>query len=259
MIGRLLAITGVLYAYMLEYRAELILWALSSSLPFILMGAWMQASTTHAMALTPDDFARYFLTVFVVRQLTVVWVIWELEVDVVKGRLSRALLAPMDPAVRYLLAHVAERGARLPFTFALIALFFLLYPSSFFVPSLERALLGVLAVVLAFVLRFLLQYTLGMLAFWTERASALETLFALVYMFCSGVIAPLTLFPTAIRDVLDVLPFSALIYFPAALILGWDVDVQQGFTVLLAWIVVFAVMNRVLWRAGLRRYTSMGA
>jgi len=258
-IGRLWSITGVLYAYMLEYRAELILWALSSSLPFILMGAWMQASTTHGLALTPDDFTRYFLTVFVVRQLTVVWVIWELETDILKGRLSRALLTPMDPGVRYVLAHLAERGARLPFTVALVALFFVIYPSSFFIPSFEHACLGTIAVTLAFVLRFLLQYTLGMLAFWTERASALESLFALVYMFCSGVIAPLTLFPSAIRDVLDVLPFSALVYFPAALFLGWEIDVTQGFTVLIAWIVVFAVLNRVLWRAGLKRYTSMGA
>ena len=34
------------YAYMLEYRAELFLWALSGALPFILMGVWMQAAET---------------------------------------------------------------------------------------------------------------------------------------------------------------------------------------------------------------------
>ncbi|MGL5078234.1 MAG: multidrug ABC transporter permease, partial [Waterburya sp.] len=32
------------YAYMLEYRAEIFLWALSNSLPIILMGVWIQAA-----------------------------------------------------------------------------------------------------------------------------------------------------------------------------------------------------------------------
>jgi ABC-2 type transport system permease protein len=35
---------SVYYAYMLEYRAELFLWALSGTLPLILMGVWTKAS-----------------------------------------------------------------------------------------------------------------------------------------------------------------------------------------------------------------------
>jgi ABC-2 type transport system permease protein len=34
------------YAYMVEFRAELLLWALSGSLPIILMGIWTQAAAT---------------------------------------------------------------------------------------------------------------------------------------------------------------------------------------------------------------------
>ena len=47
------------YAYMLEYRAELLLWVLSGALPFILMGVWMQAAQTgsfHAYI----DFPNYY-------------------------------------------------------------------------------------------------------------------------------------------------------------------------------------------------------
>jgi ABC-2 type transport system permease protein len=35
---------SVHYAYMVEYRAELILWVLANSFPIIMMGVWMQAS-----------------------------------------------------------------------------------------------------------------------------------------------------------------------------------------------------------------------
>jgi ABC-type uncharacterized transport system permease subunit len=60
------------YAYMLEYRAEIFLWALSNSLPIILMGVWIQASSKGNFDFTPQEFARYFFSVFIVRQLTAV-------------------------------------------------------------------------------------------------------------------------------------------------------------------------------------------
>jgi ABC-2 type transport system permease protein len=75
----------VYYAYMLEYRAELFLWALSGTLPLILMGVWTKASAQGQFGLNPGEFARYFLIVFLIRQFTVVWVIWEFEKKLWKG------------------------------------------------------------------------------------------------------------------------------------------------------------------------------
>ena len=68
---------SVYYANMIEYRAELFFWILSNSLPLILMGVWMQASQGGEFELTPEEFMRYFLSVFIVRQFTVVWMIFE--------------------------------------------------------------------------------------------------------------------------------------------------------------------------------------
>lgn len=118
------AFLSVYYAYMLEYRAELFLWALSGTLPLILMGVWTKASQSGQFGLQPVDFARYFLTVFLVRQNTAVWVIWEFEKEVIEGRLSPRLLQPIDPVWHHVAGHLAERLARLPFTFMLVVLFF---------------------------------------------------------------------------------------------------------------------------------------
>ena len=65
---------AVYLAYMLEYRAELFLWALAGALPLILLGVWTEAARGGEFALSPGEFARYFLMVFLVRQATVVWV-----------------------------------------------------------------------------------------------------------------------------------------------------------------------------------------
>ncbi|HBW56562.1 MAG TPA: multidrug ABC transporter permease, partial [Oscillatoriales bacterium UBA8482] len=189
------------YAYMVEYRAELFLWALSGTLPFILMGIWIKASQTGNLELSSIEFARYFLATFIVRQANVVWVIWEFEKEVIQGKLSPRLLQPIDPVWHHFLSHVAERFARLPFIIGLIILFFALYPESFWIPSLGRIFLFLFVLILAFLLRFIMQYTFALFSFWTERASAIEQIWYLPYLFLSGIIAPLTVFPPLIREI----------------------------------------------------------
>jgi ABC-2 type transport system permease protein len=249
----------VYYAYMLEYRAELILWVLAGSLPIILMGIWTEAAQGGRFGLTPVDFARYFLAVFLVRQFTVVWVIWEFEREVVEGKLSPRLLQPLDPMWHHIASHVSERVARIPFALFLVVLFFLLYPQAFWVPKLANLLLFILASVLAFALRFVIQYTFAMFAFWTERASAIENFWFLFYLFLSGLIAPLDVFPEPVRSLVLLTPFPYLIDFPASLLVGLPVDVARGFWSIIGWILVFLGANRLLWRAGLKRYSGMGA
>ena len=262
MIRKLRTLGVVLYAYMTEYRAELLLWALAQSLPFILMGVWMTAATHAPLSRSPVQFARYFLAVFLVRQLSVVWVVWEFETDIVKGHLAPRLLLPLDPVWRYFMAHIAERFARAPFGIALVGLFFALYPSAWFLPPATALLAFGAAALSAFLLRFAIQYTFAMLAFWTERASAVQGLWSLIYLFMSGVVAPLDLFPEAVREILLLTPFPYLVYWPAHLLIDGPaglVTEARPALVVLAYFLLFIVVNRLLWRAGLRRFSAMGA
>ncbi len=253
------ALLTVYYAYMLEYRAELILWVLSGTLPLILMGVWFKASQQGNLGLSGVEFVRYFLAVFLVRQFTVVWVIWEFEREIVEGKLSFRLLQPIDPAWHHVTTHIAEKVARLPFAFVLLGLFFLLYPQAAWIPSVSSVLLFCVAIALSFTLRFLMQYTSAMFAFWTERANAIENFTFLFYLFLSGMIAPLEMFPPLVREIVLWTPFPYMIFFPASILIGLPTNLWQGFSVTLAWILLFFVLNRWLWRLGLKRYSGMGA
>ncbi|MEO0455955.1 MAG: ABC-2 family transporter protein [Cyanobacteria bacterium P01_A01_bin.114] len=250
---------SVYYAYMVEYRAELMFWVLSGSLPIILMGIWTQAAQSGQFGLSPVEFVRYFLAVFIVRQFTVVWVIWDFERQVLQGKLSPLLLQPLDPGWRHFLSHFAERFARLPFAAVLVVLFFVLYPDALWVPTPYGLFWGFVGILLSFCLRFLMQYTYAMGAFWVERATAIEQFSFLFYIFFSGMIAPLSLFPEAVRTVALWTPFPYLIYFPASLLVGLPVDLARGLLTMLGWSILFGCLNRWLWRRGLKQYSGMGA
>jgi ABC-2 type transport system permease protein len=253
------ALLSVYYAYMVEYRAELILWVLSGTLPLILMGVWIEASQEGQFGLSPTDFVRYFLAVFLIRQFTVVWVVWEFEREVVEGKLSFRLLQPLDPGWHHFASHLAERLARLPFVVLLPLLFFALYPDAIWIPSFPQVLLALFTTFLAFALRFVMQYTFAMLAFWTERASAIEQFWFLFYLFLSGYIAPIEVFPPVMQEIVQWTPFPYMVHFPASILIGLPTNVGQGILASIGWIALFFGISRWLWKKGLKQYSGMGA
>jgi ABC-2 type transport system permease protein len=95
---------GSQYAHMLEYRAEIALWALSGVLPFIMLSVWSGSEARTGLGLDGVALDRYFLSAFLVRQFTVVWVVYAFEEDALLGRLSPYLLQPLHPLWRYVAA-----------------------------------------------------------------------------------------------------------------------------------------------------------
>ena len=72
-------------------------------------------------------------------------------------------------------------------------------------------------------------------------------------------IAPLEMFPPTLQEILFWTPFPYLIHFPASLLIGLPVNLVQGFLVTVGWCVLFFILNRWLWRQGLKQYSGMGA
>jgi ABC-2 type transport system permease protein len=247
------------YATMLEYRAEIALWALAGVLPLIMLGVWQGSGAGVAAGLSPQALGRYFLAAFVVRQFTVVWLIHVFEEDALQGKLSPQLLQPLHPLWRDLASHLAEQATRLPFVLVMLALVALWQPGILPMPGPGRLLLAVLAIAAAFALRFILHIILTMACFWTERAAALDRLLLIPYLFLSGLVAPLSTFPPSVRALAEATPFPSMLAFPAALLAGEPVNVAAGFAGIGAWCALLLPIALLLWRAGIRRYAALGA
>lgn len=255
-VARILWVTQ--YATMLEYRAEIALWALSGVIPFVMYGLWSQLPGA-APSLPGPLLARYFVAVFVVRQFTLAWVAWAFEEDHLSGRLSPYLLQPLHPFWRYLSAHLAEQATRLPFTLLIAGGFLALQPDAFGMPDPARLLAGVLAVGLGFAVNFLLQSIVAILCFWSERATALDRLLYMPFFFLSGLVAPLDTFPEPLHRLALLTPFPLILDFPARLLAGASVGVAAGYGLQLLWIGLLLPVVALLWRRGVRRYGAMGA
>ena len=247
------------YALMLDYRAEIFLWILSSILPFIMLSVWTNSDISSSIGFDNVSLSRYFLSAFLVRQFSIVWVVKAFESDALLGRISPFILQPLHPLWRYFATHLSEQFARLPFVAGIVCFFFLVNPDSFWIPQLNQLLGAWLATWLSFVIGFLLQSIICSLCFWTEKATGLERAIGGPYLFLSGLLAPISAFPTAIQKITYFTPFPYMISFPAQILAGQENHVLYGYLVQLLWIVILLPLLVILWKTGIRNYTAMGA
>tara|TARA_Y100001968_G_scaffold324496_1_gene363972 strand:- start:35836 stop:36633 length:798 start_codon:yes stop_codon:yes gene_type:complete len=247
------------YANMLEYRVEIALWALSGVLPFIMLSLWSQNEISSTFGFNQIELSRYFLCAFLVRQFSVVWVVFSFEEDALLGRLSPYLLQPLHPLWRYVSSHLAEQLTRLPFAAIITCIFFIINPQSFWRPTISQFLLAWISTILAFTIAFLLQSLIASLCFWSEKASAIERLLFVPYLFLSGLLAPLESFPPHVLKYSLYTPFPYLISFPAKILSGSTVDLTLGFSAQILWIIILLPIVLFLWKEGVKHYTAMGA
>jgi ABC-2 type transport system permease protein len=88
-----------------------------------------------------------------------------------------------------------------------------------------------------------------------------NNIYSASFWFLSGVVAPTSLLPPLLQQVAVVLPFRYTVAFPIEVLLGrvQGESLVGGLVTQLAWIAVAYLLFRLFWRAGLRRYSAVGA
>jgi ABC-2 type transport system permease protein len=252
----------VAFAQMVAYRAEMIIWVLTATLPLIMLSIWSSAASEGPIAgMDQDDIARYFLFTMIVRQITSLWLVWEFAYSVRTGTLSPRLLKPLHPLWQDATMMLSALPMRVIVLIPLVAAVSVWRPTLFEVPDLGSVLLFLPALALAWLLNFAAQVCFAVLAFWIDKADGLWMVFFSAFAFLSGYVAPTALFPAWAQVPLRLLPFRAMHGLPTELAAGLITPGQAAIDLGIGavWLGVFTTLAVVLWRAGIRRYGAFGA
>jgi ABC-2 type transport system permease protein len=251
-------------AVMFTYRAALLIWMIGQVLePVVYLVVWSIVSTANGGNVgnySTSQFAAYYILLMVVNQITYTWIMFEFEYRVREGSLSFSLLKPVHPIHSDVADNISSKLITTPFILLVaLGLVLLFHPS--FSPYPWAILFFVPSLLLAFGIRFLLEWTLALSSFWTTRVGAINQTYFVLMLFLSGQFAPLTLLPLPVQYVANILPFKWLISYPIALVSGRlsMSESLKGLAAQLAWLLVSYILLRVVWRAGLKIYTAVGA
>jgi len=251
-------------AMMLQYRASLLIWMIGHVLePLVYLIVWSVVSDSSGGsvgAYTTRAFAAYFILLMLVNHVTYTWIMYEFEYRVRQGILSVALLKPVHPIHSDIADNISSKIITLPIMIAIAIIFSFAFHASV-APPPWAILVFIPVLLLAFLVRFVLEWTLAQAAFWMTRVSAINQSYFVAFLFLSGQIAPLTILPHPVQILSLLLPFRWLINFPVELLLGrlTMTETLIGLGAQCGWLIVSIILLRIVWRAGVKVYTAVGA
>lgn len=249
------------FAYMSAYRAEVLIWILSTTMPLIMYAMWASIAREAPVGRFDEAaFASYFLAILIVRQLSSAYIVWELNEAIRTGRLSMLLLRPVHPLIYYSAEHAGAIPLRALVLAPITAAALLLLPGVHFSSNPLHFGLAVLTVALAFLLNYLLQALIGLVALYTQQSLSVMDAFFGLWAVLSGYLFPLELVP-GLAKVAVWLPFRAMGSLPAEILLGHldDGAILFGVLVQLGWLLLAFAFVLALWPRAMRRYEAYGS
>jgi ABC-2 type transport system permease protein len=246
------------FASAVAYRAELVIWMLTTTMPLVSLSIWSAVAREAPVGrYGPREFVGYFLAALVVRQVTGSWLVWEMNHEIRQGTLSQKLLKPLHP----LWGYSAENLAAIPLRAALcVPVVAVALTTAQITRSGPMLAVFFASIVGAWAINFFTMALIGSLAFFLESSTGVYELWLITFMLLSGYIVPLELFPGWVRGVAEFLPFHYTLGFPVEVVIGLrDMPAAiEGLAVQWTYVVMCAIGALVAFRAGVRRYGAFG-
>lgn len=244
------------------FRAELLVWMLTTTMPLVMLALWTAVARDGKFGrFGAPDFVAYYLAALVVRTLTSCWVVWEMNQEIRTGTLSMRLLRPIHPFLAYSAEHLAMVPLRAAISLPATSIMLIATSGSRVVtdPPLVLALLVALAC--AWLITFLSGVILGTLGMFMDRSMAVWEVWLGFFAVMSGYLVPLELMPRWLAGAAQYLPFRYMLGFPVEIMIGMADRAQtlRGLTIELIMVAALLVGARLMWRTGIRRFEAFGA
>ena len=248
-----------------QYRASLVMyqfyWLVS---PIVYLAVWVTVANTqgNVSGLTANDFITYYLTLLIVDQLTGDITIHILAYKIQNGTLASELLRPVHPILtQTLMYNLAYKALSFLILIPVWSILLLLFRPDYSQVSWSSILLAIPGILLGFAIGFLMSASLTCLGFWTTRVYSIGEFYYAVVTLFSGQFVPLILMPGIIQKVAVYLPFQLFKYVPIEVILNRMTgnEILRSYASGLVWLGIAWLLFTWTWRAGIKRFSAVGA
>lgn len=177
--------------------------------------------------------------------------------DIETGTITSDLVLPVSYVARKFFDGIPSTAINLVF----ITIPILLITAVFAQVSLSPSTLLAVAVelVLLYFIAFLIDLMLGITSIYVVSVEGIGSAITLL-TFLSGGILPITFFPQAVQNVLQILPFNAYFYNPAATFVGIlsGPALANAINIEVIWVAVLLVLAALYWQFSKSRIAAVG-
>lgn len=251
------------FAETIAYRAEMIVWILTTTMPLVMLSLWTSvADEAPFRAYTQTDFIAYYLGALVVRNLTSNWVAWQIAEEIRLGTLSMRLLRPVHPFASFLATHLSALPLRAAVVLPVVGVLFLTDARHVIIDDPGQIGLFVVSIAGAWLLTFGVFLAIGSLSFFLEKSMSLVEVYFGLFMLMSGYIIPIELMPPWMKHIADWLPFRYMLGTPVEILIGKYHDtsaVAEAVARQWAWTASMLLIATLAWHRGVKRFEAYGA
>lgn len=247
-----------------EHRLRSFIWFLvpvTNMLPMMLFWT-LAAKTNPVINWSVKSLNSYYLMLIIaIAMLTSHIEEGVAEEDIKQGELVRYLLKPFSYYwIKFFeeLPYRVLQGAYGIILFIFLSIFF----TNFFQLNLTFNIVffGLISSILAFFISFSLKMIVGYSAFWiTDSRAIAQTIYIITIIF-AGQVIPLDLFPGQLKEIVKLMPFASMIYYPVIIFLGKTNLIESSKIIVIQffWLIFFAFVERLIWKKGLKEFVAIG-
>lgn len=250
----------------LEYRGRAFIWLFwDVGSPLIMLFFWLAVFETREQVAGFDYYSMviYYFVVIFARNLVLTYPDEALQREIYSGEINIYLPRPANLLILKFFYEVAYKFLK---TLYLIPLFIFCYflflkgNATTFTFQASNVLFFFISCSIAFCFYYLIKLLIGVSAFWFTEVEWIIGFQELVLLFFGGTLFPLDLLPRFMQVLASFLPFKYLFYLPAQGLMG-KLNVWQMFSTLIIqifWLILFSILVKRMYRAGLKRYSAFG-
>lgn len=257
-----LKIINLSFQNQMEYKLNFIMTFIYRLFPFAInILVWLSVSNTSHFLMSKSEIITYYMIGLVTSNLVVCSIQNEISDDIRNGTINKYLIKPISYFGYQLMKDVAFR-----FTFIILGIvpitisFYLMKKYITLGLNVLYVILFIVSVIIGYMINFFLSFLLSELSFYFTNVSVLFAASDVLKNIVSGAVFPLALLPPNIAEILSLLPFSYIAYFPTIILLEQysvtEIILKLALGVL--WCVALALNSRAVWRKGLKTYSSFG-
>lgn len=245
----------------LAYRAEFLIWILTTTLPLVMLALWTSvAAEAPFQGYSSADFVAYYLAGLIVRNLTGSWVAWQISEEIRMGVMAMRLLRPIHPFIAFAASHLAAIPFRTIVALPIAVVLLLSSGASALATEPLQLALVVPALALAWLITFSVLFAIGALGFLFTKTMALMNVYFGLFSLFAGYLLPIPLLPSWLRAIAEVSPFRFMYSVPVELMTR-SIDARELAILMagqVAWTVACLAGALWVWNRGLRHFEAVG-
>lgn len=256
------AVFNIYFQDGLAYRASGVIWIFTDLVTAVTMPlVWASAARTGPIqGYSTGDFVLYYLCLLLLQSFITSHIMWEVATDIKEGAFTPLLLRPVSLYQFQFFRNMGWRVIRISLFAPIFVALLYLYRGFLGEAHVQICWQFLISVVLGHLVSFTFVMMMSSLALYVQEVFSIFELYYGPMLFMSGTLFPIGVMPGWFRAIVPFFPFYYTTGAPTEILVGRVVGEAATRTVLiqLLWVAICYSVGKLLYRHGLKYYSSVG-